>query len=161
MTASPPISFDYSNFVTTFPEFTYLSQPQAQMYWDLATDEQNIFTGWSFFNCNSLQQSQDRLRRLMNLLTAHFAKLLSTSPVNGSSDIVGRVTDASEGSVHVSAEMDSSMAGQWFNQTKYGAIYWELTKARRTFRYFPGPGARTGLGNLFNMGAPWQIPGRG
>jgi hypothetical protein len=30
---------------------------------------------------------------------------------------------------------------EWFNQTRYGAMFWQATKQYRMAQYFPGPGA--------------------
>ena len=76
---------------------------------------------------------------LLNMLTAHIAKM--NAAINGqpASDLVGRISNATEGSVSVAAEMQMMPgSAQWFNQTKYGAAYWQATAAYRTMRYRPG-----------------------
>ena len=51
---------------------------------------------------------------LLNMLTAHIAALANQ-------DLVGRVTDATEGSVSVSASIGDAvpLSAGWFQQTKY------------------------------------------
>ena len=78
---------------------------------------------------------------LLNMLTAHIAAL--NAPLNGqpSSPLVGRITNATEGSVTVAAAMDLPPgSAQWFAQTKYGASFWAATAVYRTMLYVPGVG---------------------
>lgn len=49
--------------------------------------------------------------------------------------IVGRVNQATEGSVSVSAEMIATANSQWYLQTTYGASYWTATARFRTAIY--------------------------
>jgi hypothetical protein len=77
---------------------------------------------------------------LLNLLTAHICQL--RQPLNGqpSSPLVGRISEATEGSVTVKAEMIAAPgSAQWYNQTKYGAQYWQMTLPFRSARYATGP----------------------
>jgi hypothetical protein len=77
---------------------------------------------------------------LLNLLTAHICQL--RQPLNGqpSSPLVGRISEATEGSVTVKAEMIAAPgSAQWYNQTKYGAQYWQMTLPFRSARYYAGP----------------------
>ena len=80
--------------------------------------------------------------RLLNLLTAHIAVLNAPLP-NGApaSTIVGRISDATQGSVHVGAQFDVPPgSAQWYAQTKYGAEYWTATSIYRRMRHWPAPG---------------------
>jgi hypothetical protein len=73
---------------------------------------------------------------LLNMLTAHLAKLFSVLPTGQpSSDAVGRISNAGEGSVSVSLDYNVVQAASWYITTKYGAAFWEATKAYRTARY--------------------------
>jgi hypothetical protein len=79
---------------------------------------------------------------LMHMVTAHIAELYDASSERGSQALVGRVSDASEGTVKVTAEMEApSGSAAWFNQTKYGASFWRATQRYRGFRYI-APGRR-------------------
>lgn len=81
---------------------------------------------------------------LMYLLTAHIAWLNAPRDLNGNpaatgvpaSPLVGRIDQASEGSVSVHADMGDATAGSpsqpWYMQTKYGAEYWAATAQFRT-----------------------------
>lgn len=77
---------------------------------------------------------------LLNMATAHIAAL--NSPLNGqaSSPLVGRITNASEGSVSVQTQFDVPPgSAQWWAQTKYGAAFYAATAQFRVMQYFPGP----------------------
>ncbi len=73
---------------------------------------------------------------LLGMLTAHVAELNRA----GASELVGRVSSATQGSVSVSADMGPpSGSAAWYQQTKYGAAYWAATARYRGFRYVPPP----------------------
>jgi hypothetical protein len=99
---------------------------------------------------------------LMYLLTAHLTQLFDGADGNapGGSGLVGRISSATEGSVTVATEYESTMNSQWFNQTEYGAAFWQATAAWRTFAaYLPGP-SRFGNGiGTFGPTGPF-FPGR-
>lgn len=70
--------------------------------------------------------------------------------------VVGRISDAAEGDVSVSAQWEAPPnANQaYFTQTKYGADYWTYTARYRTALFSPAPpGAYNPLAN-FGVG-PW------
>lgn len=80
----------------------------------------------------------DVARRLvfLNMVVAHLAYLQGP----GSSGLVGRVDQASEGSVSAHADYgtQSASAAYWL-QSPYGALYWQATAPYRTMRYVPAP----------------------
>jgi hypothetical protein len=127
------VIFDYAAWAARYPELAqYVLQPQAQSFFNEATiycDNTD-----SSIVVNEAQRSV-----LLNMLTAHIAAL--NAPLGSpSSPIVGRISSAGEGSVNVSAEMNMAPgSAQWYNQTKYGAAYWQATAQFRSFRYAPGP----------------------
>jgi Protein of unknown function (DUF4054) len=95
---------------------------------------------------------------LMNLLTAHIA-VLNTNLLNGApaSTIVGRITNATQGSVSVAAQLDvPAGSAQWYQQTRYGAEYWTKCARFRTALYFPGCGAY-GAGLPVSNVAGWPV----
>lgn len=76
---------------------------------------------------------------LLNMLTAHIAALNSGVNGNAPSGLVGRISSASQGSVSVSADMGPTTNSEaWYQQTKYGAAYWQATAPYRTAIYVPG-----------------------
>jgi len=138
-----PVKFDYAWFQRRYPELSeWCSPDQAEMYFDLATGFlDNRDSGGLQPWCRSVRNSPvtdiKRRQQLLGLLTAHVATLFA--PINGvaSPTLVGRITSASEGSVSVSAEFPNLPGAEWFNQTKYGAMFWQLTKQYRLARYYP------------------------
>jgi hypothetical protein len=140
---SGPVTFDYAWFQRYYPEISeWCSPDQAEGYFNLATALlDNRDGGGSAPFCESLRHSPvtdiATRQRLLGLLTAHFAALLA--PINGvaSPTMVGRITSASEGSVSVSTEFPAVAGAEWFNQTKYGAMFWQLTKRFSMMRYYP------------------------
>ena len=74
---------------------------------------------------------------LLWMLTAHIAVLSGAIDCGSSVRPVGRVSSAEEGSV--SSELDymgmTPGSGPWYNQTQYGASYWQATVNYRGFRY--------------------------
>lgn len=135
------VTFDYAAWSARFPELaSSVAEPQAQGYFDEATLYQaNDGSGPV---CNAVQQSA-----LLNLLTAHIAKLYATLNGVPASGLVGRISDATEGSVSVSADMGAEAGAfqAWLQQTAYGASWWNATRQFRTFRYRPGYLSTRGL----------------
>ena len=128
-----PSVFNFANFTLRYPEFSTLSQALLQMYFNEA--------GYYCRNDGAGPVSdQTTLDTFMNMLTAHIAAL--NGGVNGQTpgQTVGRVSSASEGSVHVSLDMQgSSPNAAWFNQTKYGAAYWQASLPYRLGGSFVPP----------------------
>jgi hypothetical protein len=132
------VTFDYPTWTTRYPEFATLPQSMAQTFFDEAT----------LFHRNdgggSINDPVAQLT-LLNMLTAHLAQLFKThtSPDGDShavSELVGRVSNASQGQVSLQADFDvPAGTPQWFAQTKYGAEYWTVTAPYRLFRFRPGP----------------------
>jgi len=131
------VAFNYDTWVALFPEFSAsgngtmpVPPDRAQMFFDMAT---------GFFRndgrgpvCIAEVQS-----RLLNLLVAHIAKIM-VGP-QGQAGLVGRISDAAEGSVHVAVEMPATMsaASAWFTQTQYGLMFWQLSAPYRMALYIP------------------------
>lgn len=126
------VTFDLAAFRARYPEFATVVDATIQAYFAEAT----LYLD----NTDCSRVSSVTVRAvLLNMLTAHIAAL--NSGVNGEapSGLVGRVAQASEGSVSVSADMGPTTGtSAWFLQTKYGAAYWQATASYRTFRYVPG-----------------------
>jgi hypothetical protein len=136
-----PVVFNYQVWVARYPEFANISEPLAQAYFDEA--------GLYFANCGwtaSLRQAPT----LLNMLTAHVAWLNAPRDANGNpsssgtgeaSAIVGRINSASEGSVSVGAELESSGSPSeaFFTQTRYGLAFWQATAQFRTAHYAARP----------------------
>jgi len=82
--------------------------------------------------------------QLLWMLTAHIAFLGGALNADGSAQPVGRVSQAAEGSVSASFDYVTATpgSGAWFNQTQWGASFWQATSSLRGFRYMPRPTLR-------------------
>src|SRR5258708_22751334 len=144
----PIVTFSYPLWVARYPEFNGVDELTAQAYFNEATLYfRNEGTGPVNDPTGTVQLT------LLNMLTAHIA-LLNALQVNGvpnteepggtpPPNIVGRISQASEGSVSVSSElsMAPSTSGMfvWLEQTRDGLAFWAAPAAFRTMRYIPGP----------------------
>jgi hypothetical protein len=86
---------------------------------------------------------------LLYMVTAHLAEI--NKP--GASGIVGRVSNASEGSVSVASDYGTQpMSAAYWLQTPYGAAYWQATAKYRTMMYDPGPSPFLGVPGFLGGG---------
>jgi hypothetical protein len=142
------VTFSYAAFTARYPTFAQVPEAFLQVLWEEATIY-HTNDGSGPIATAAVQRS------LLNMVTAHLAARYAV--LNGSvpSDIVGRVKDATEGSVSVSADMGDVVNGSqaWWLQTKYGADYWAATAQWRTFNYRPP--VRVGLPNWPLPITPW------
>ena len=135
-----PVVFNYQAWVQQFPEFSAVSANQAQGYFDLA---ELYYSNWGW------TAAIPKAATLLNLLTAHLAFLLAPRDSNGNpaatgqdaSPLVGRVSNASEGSVNVTVELESSSSPSeaFFSQSKYGYMFWAACAPFRTAHFVPAP----------------------
>ncbi len=126
-------SFDFPTFSARYPEFASLSPTLAAAYFTEAT---------LYHRNDGMGPVQDAATQLMllNMLTAQIAFLNSGANGQAPTDLVGRISSASEGSVSVSVDLPSMPQGAaWFAQTKYGMAYWAATTNYRRGSYYPGP----------------------
>lgn len=131
-----PVVFNYADWAACYPELSAtVNAVQAQAYFQRA----------QLYCDNSPQSVIDNSSpvfervTLLNMVVAHVAAL--NAPLNGtpSSSLVGRINNATEGSVTVATDMQYPPgSAQWFEQTKYGAAYWAATTKYRCMRYVPG-----------------------
>lgn len=141
---TPPVTFSSATWVAMFPEFTPLTPAQGQAYFMAAS------TICANSACNPIN-ADGNLATLLYWLTSHFAWLLCPKDANGNpaatgqmaSQLVGRISDAAEGSVNVSVDWptgaDTTALEKFLAQTKYGAAYWAMTSQYRTARYLARP----------------------
>ena len=126
-------SFSYTTWAARYPELApFVNEALATAY---------FFEACMFLNNTDSSPVTDANIRLvlLNMLVAHISKLNAYINGQAPSDLVGRVSSATEGSVSVSAEMNIARgSAQWFNQTRYGAEYWQATAVFRTAQYRPG-----------------------
>lgn len=122
------VTFSYSTWSSMFPELaTSVTSAQVQGYFNRATLQLDN-TASSIVG----DASAGGLREtLLYLLTSHLV-VLGQRDANQ----VGRISDASQGSVHVAFEGTPQIGtALWFQQTRYGAEYWQATAVYRTGTY--------------------------
>lgn len=133
------VIFSPTEFVGLWPEFTGITNGAMQ----------NAFNEAIYLcdnSCGSIVHDAQKRLVLLYLLTAHLLFLnVGTNDGQGNvtppQGIVGRIANATEGSVSVAAEYSSNVTQSeaFFIQTKYGAQFWQLTAQARTFRYAGAP----------------------
>lgn len=143
-TNTPPIhgvvNFVFAEWIAQCPEFAGNSQAQGQAAFTDATYLLNN-------SCRSKIRDANQRQYFLYLLTAHccflrFGSNDGAGNVVAAPGIVGRVSDAHEGSVSVRAEYSASKIPQgqaYYIQTRWGALYWQQTARYRTGRYIPPP----------------------
>ena len=88
---------------------------------------------------NSPVQDIPRRTLLLWMLTAHVAYIGGLLSTDGMPRPVGRISQATEGSVSASFEGMTPGSAQWFQSSQYGASYWQATSSLRGFRYSARP----------------------
>lgn len=140
--------FNQQAFLARYPEFQNVLGTQLQAFFDEAG---------LYLNNTPCSVVRDVCKRLvlLNMLTAHIAFLGGALTADKQPRPVGRVNQASEGSVNASFEYTQPApgSGPWFNQTQYGAAFWQATTQYRSATYSPRPTRVEGftgtrLGNL-------------
>lgn len=126
------VVFVPGDFKVAFPEFATVADAALTL---------NFGAAELFLNntCGSLVQDAYLREKLLNYLTAHITQLrngINGQPAGG---VVGRISDATEGSDSVSVEFPTLPNQAWFVQTQWGALFWAATARYRTFRYVPPP----------------------
>jgi Protein of unknown function (DUF4054) len=141
--------FDLATFLARYPEFSSVSASLLQSYFS----EAGLYLNNT--PCSIVCNVATRLI-LLNMLTAHIAFLGGALTADNQPRPVGRVSQASEGTVSASFEMNSATpgSGAWFAQSQYGAAFWQATTQYRGARYSPQPTrvegfTGTGLGRGF------------
>jgi Protein of unknown function (DUF4054) len=133
-----PIAFNYDLWVARYPEFLNVTVELAEMYFAeacLYVDN----TGMGPIN------DPKTLKLILNMATAHVCALNSPKlgdqfNSNGQdyNPLVGRIANASEGSVSVSTDLQvEAGTPAWWMQTKYGLAAWQAQIPFRIIRYFP------------------------
>ena len=122
-------SFNPAYWSQRYPEFAGIAETTAPIYF--------VEAGLYLDNtggCNPIPDANTQ-SLLMHMLTAHIAELYDASSARGSQALVGRINNASEGTVKVQSTMDDSDRDAWLSQTKYGISFLRATRQYRRFRY--------------------------
>lgn len=134
---SPPVhgvvTFDPSVFKSAYPAFATVDATALTLNFTYATIILNN-------TCRSIVVDAVTRETLLNLLVAHITALLQGANGQPPSGVVGRVANASEGTVSAGIEFLGTINQQWFIQTQWGALFWQMTAVFRTMRYIGPPG---------------------
>jgi len=159
MSGSCTVVFVYSDWYTRYPELAAPPNGTGTTTQAQAQDDFNL-AGLYLNNgpCSAVQNIATRTT-LLYMLTAHIACLAARQAAepNGNA-IVGRISDATQGSVSVSADVGTTSQNQaWFLQTQYGFAYWQATAAYRAGgRYKPGRVPYLGVSRVGYFGGGYR-----
>ena len=125
---TPPV-FNLGMFLARYPEFTAVNAANALRL-------PALFSEASLYSNNPRINAATQLVYL-NMLTAHLSFIYGDLAADGQVRPVGRVSQASQGSVSASFEgvPPTPGTGAWFQQSQYGAAFWQATSGRRAFHY--------------------------
>ena|SRR6266446_5351979 len=129
------VAFNYASWVSIFPEFAQTVNP------DLAAELFTVATQLHANDGSGPVESTALQTTALNLVMAHLAMLFYGTAASPPTQLVGRISNATEGSVSVQTEyaVPPSHSRPFWDQTKYGAVYWQMTGAFRIFKYRRGP----------------------
>lgn len=123
------VVFDLAEFRALYPAIT-ATDAQLEDYFAMAE------TFLDNTECSVVKDLGSR-KRMLYLLVAHIATL--TGMAEKGNPVVGRISNATEGSVSVSLDYgDMGNNERWYMQTPWGAMYWQLTKRYRSAVYRMG-----------------------
>ena len=126
------VVFNPAEFKARYPEFAAVA--------DLTLGACFTEAGLYLSNANnSPVQNVTRRALLLNMLTAHIAFIGGKLAADGMARPVGRLSQAGEGSVSAAFEGPPPGSAQWFQQSQYGAAFWQATSSLRGFRYLAQP----------------------
>ena len=118
------VVFNFEEFTSFYPEVG-LSQNKATWAFNLATLMLNNSP------CSIVCCLEER-KQLLYLLTAHIGFLDKRG-----GDSIGAVTNASEGSVSVGFGGIGKLGQNYFWQTQYGLLFWQLVRKYMSGFYVP------------------------
>ena len=124
VTSPAPGNFSWPHGLGMAPQSITILMTSAGSIWaqSPAFDATNVY----------LSASAPNLSATISLFSLTTASSTQPRPV-------GRTSDATEGSVSASFEYTAPTpgSGQWFQQSQYGAAFWQATSSLRGFRYIP------------------------
>ena len=117
-----------ADFIAVFPEFTDTADAQFIFY----TAEVNVMFDPAKYGI----MDADKINVFSSKLLAHLLALAK----RGAYGPGGQLISASEGSVSAGYQGLNRLSGSWFNQTVYGANFWQLIAPYLAPRYVTGCG---------------------
>ena len=125
------VAFNLANWQALYPEFSStVNSTNAPLFFTLACQ---------YLNNTDSSPVGDLIQReqLLWMLVAHIAALRVGLNAAAANQLVGRISQATEGTVTVQTDMGVvPNTAAWYMQTKYGADFWAMTAPFRQFRYF-------------------------
>lgn len=119
-------SITFSDFIQIYPELSKVTEAQFNFYLQLA--ESYIDIDYYFSSLTTA-----RKKAIAMLVVAHLLSLAFFRQGNGGA---GAVTNASEGSVSVGFGGIQNM--NWWKQTTYGAMFWQIIRKYLTPKLIQG-----------------------
>lgn len=134
--STPPgvVTFDPAAFKAAFSAFANVDDGVLTGYFAMAECYVNNSPA-------SAVQNLAVRTQLLNLVTAHIAFLMGrASAGDGSSAaVVGQMVSAGEGSVNVAYAQVQAKNAEFWAQSQYGLLFWQMALPFRTFRYMAAP----------------------
>lgn len=126
------VTFDPSAFIVLYPQFASVSE---------AALNQNFVLAQLLLNngcCSAVRDAPTR-SQMLNLVVAHITQLLNGINGDPAGGVVGRISNAAQGSVSMTAEWASSvsMTEAYWSQTQFGAMFWTMAAPYRLAFYMP------------------------
>lgn len=154
------VVFDPAAFLLTYPEFTGTTDARLQNMFDIA--QYTILDNTS----GSPVMDINFRTQLFYMAVGHLLLLYGIAPTirpDGTVDNTppGRITSATEGTITTSFQMEvtnQNGSAPWWNQTKYGAMYWMATARFRSFKYAASGSSGVGYAKAYGV-PPFNIPG--
>lgn len=148
------VCFDPKEFKLAYPDFSDVSDARLMGLFYLA--ESTLLDNTD----NSPVMNTQLRSMLFELLVAHLLLLFGISDTQGAGQQPnnrppGRIASATQGTITTAFDYDipkgSAMAA-WYQQTKYGAMYWMATAPYRSARYIAS--GSSGIGRAKAYGVP-------
>lgn len=128
------VAFDPVAFQQQYPAFAGDSDATLTGYFSLAQ---------AYLNNSPCSVVQDLTVRaqLLYLITAHIAFLLDRIAAGDGSNAaaVGQMTAATEGGVSATFAPIQAKNAEFWAQSQYGLLFWQMALPYRSFRYFAAP----------------------
>lgn len=135
----PQVASDYAKFSARYPELVPPRGPVTDELYELYFVEAGFY--WRNDGTGPCDTDDQQLA-LLNMLSAHIAGINAVIAGALPYNVVGRISNASEGSVSIGTTLSLAPDGaiqEWMLQTRYGFAFWVATAAFRTMHYRPGP----------------------
>jgi hypothetical protein len=148
------VAFDPAYWAARYPEFATVPLLSVEACFT----EAGLYCDNSGAGVVTDQTVGGQLYVFLHMLTAHIVALNFGVGGQAASPLVGRISNASEGSVSVAASFEAPGTAAWYVQTKYGAAYWAATAQYRSMRYVPPPprcGPYQGSPPLYGFAPGW------